>query len=313
MTKRRIALFAHYDRDGLIDDYVIYYLQGLRKVAECILFVSNCELAAGEPTKLEGIAELVFAGVHGTYDFGSWKRCFEHLGYDFSAYDEVIIANDSCYAPLWPFTQLFAEMETKSCDFWAPNAIIANRHSDHLSAYFMVFRCAPRMLDCLRDFFSKIYPEPDYKKRISVFERGLSQHLWACGFRSNAYITGTVAIIALRECLLSIPLLKIGIIRDNPTRIARLDKIMKKIEGEYPRQLIDNHLKRLTGTASPWHHRIKIAGQWQYKKFGLFINSKIKRNKHNRDPKFVVWKMYAYFLGIPFFAFVWPVRASNRR
>lgn len=95
MEIKRIALFAHYDRDGLIDDYVIYYLQGLQKVAQSILFVSNCELAAGEAAKLEGLAELVFAGKHDTYDFGSWKIGFEHIGYNLTGWDEVIIANDS--------------------------------------------------------------------------------------------------------------------------------------------------------------------------------------------------------------------------
>ena len=41
---KRIALFAHYDRDGIIDDYVIYYLRGLTRVAEksCLFPIVNC-------------------------------------------------------------------------------------------------------------------------------------------------------------------------------------------------------------------------------------------------------------------------------
>jgi lipopolysaccharide biosynthesis protein len=116
---KRIALFAHYDRDGIVDDYVIYYLRGLAPVADRILFVSDCELSAGEAAKLEGLAELVFAGRHGEYDFGSWKRGLAHLNYDLAGWDELILANDSCYAPVYPFED-FEKMKDVSCDFWGP-------------------------------------------------------------------------------------------------------------------------------------------------------------------------------------------------
>lgn len=101
-TVKRIALFAHYDRDGIIDDYVIYYLRGLTGVAQRILFMSDCALKPGEAAKLDGLAELVFADRHGEYDFGSWKRGFAFLSGDLTGWDEVIIANDSCYAPVYP-------------------------------------------------------------------------------------------------------------------------------------------------------------------------------------------------------------------
>ena len=39
-----IAVFAHFDKDNLIDDYVVEYLQELKKVAEKIIFVSDCNI-----------------------------------------------------------------------------------------------------------------------------------------------------------------------------------------------------------------------------------------------------------------------------
>ena len=29
---KRVAVFAHYDKDSIIDDYVIYYVENLKKV-----------------------------------------------------------------------------------------------------------------------------------------------------------------------------------------------------------------------------------------------------------------------------------------
>ena len=41
---KRLAIFAHYDKDNIIDDYVIYYLKELKKSFETIIFVSYTDL-----------------------------------------------------------------------------------------------------------------------------------------------------------------------------------------------------------------------------------------------------------------------------
>lgn len=69
-----ISVFAHFDKDNIIDDYVIYYLRALRAVSEKIIFVSDCDLSSDELQKLEGIADYCLAKKHGEYDFGSYKQ-----------------------------------------------------------------------------------------------------------------------------------------------------------------------------------------------------------------------------------------------
>lgn len=40
-----IAIFAHYDKDNLIDDYVVYYLEQLKKYVK-ILFLFRIVISA---------------------------------------------------------------------------------------------------------------------------------------------------------------------------------------------------------------------------------------------------------------------------
>ena len=40
---KRLCIFAHYDKDNLIDDYVIYYLRELKKSFNKIIFVSDSD------------------------------------------------------------------------------------------------------------------------------------------------------------------------------------------------------------------------------------------------------------------------------
>ena len=48
----RLAVFAHYDHDGIIDDYVVYYLQAFRALCEHLIFVSDSRRASwGWPTR----------------------------------------------------------------------------------------------------------------------------------------------------------------------------------------------------------------------------------------------------------------------
>ena len=52
---RRAVVFAHYDKDNLIDDYVVYYVRALKKAGCDVVFVSCKELAQTELEKLNGL------------------------------------------------------------------------------------------------------------------------------------------------------------------------------------------------------------------------------------------------------------------
>ena len=76
---KRLCIFAHYDKDNIIDDYVIYYLNSLKEVCDDIIFVSDNNLQEEERNKLNGIVSKIIAKSHGEYDFGSYKRGFLYL------------------------------------------------------------------------------------------------------------------------------------------------------------------------------------------------------------------------------------------
>ena len=115
---KRLCVFAHWDRDNIIDEYVIYYLKALREVCQTIIFVSDSDLDPNELTKLNEVADYKIAQRHGEYDFGSYKRGFLLAKEKALDFDELIFANDSCYGPLFPLKPIFDKMATQKCDFW---------------------------------------------------------------------------------------------------------------------------------------------------------------------------------------------------
>jgi hypothetical protein len=116
---RRACLFALYDPDGLVDDYVVDYVRELARFAD-VFVLADCDLQPGQLALLDGLVRGSWARRHGAHDFGSWSLLARELvGWDaLDGYDEVLLANDSCWL-LRPLDEVFARMDARACDFWS--------------------------------------------------------------------------------------------------------------------------------------------------------------------------------------------------
>ena len=76
-------------------------------------------LQPGQLDRLSGVAAGAWVRGHGAHDFGSWSVLARELvGWDaLAAYDEVLLANDSCWL-LRPLDEVFARMDARPGDFW---------------------------------------------------------------------------------------------------------------------------------------------------------------------------------------------------
>lgn len=262
---RRAAVFAHYDKDNIIDEYVIYYLKALKQICDKVVFVSCCELPAAEADKLSGIADLTVVEKHNEYDFGSYKRGFFALKNKgtLEEIDELIFANDSCYGPLFPLENIFAEMEAKNPDFWG---ITKNRFGmkffkqqiivcvrPHLQSYFLVFSQKVFNSDCFLEFFENIKHQTTKNEVIINYEIGLSEFLIENGFKYDVYIKdyyrfNHVVLSLWRQLIVKSksPFLKCSVIRlvnRNLTTIAGWENVIKDYTN-YPVELIKNNQER---------------------------------------------------------------------
>jgi len=182
---RRLAVFSHFDSDALVDDYVVRYLQGLRAVPCDIVFVSTSPLAETERRKVAGLCVKVICRENVGYDFMSYKVGLLDSGIDYSAYDEVVICNDSVYGPLFPLDGIFDSTTVRDCDFWGITE--STKIAPHLQSYFLVFRSPLVRSGALSCFLSNIESVESKKEIIKRYEVGLSQFLAGLGFSFSAY------------------------------------------------------------------------------------------------------------------------------
>lgn len=193
---KRLCVFAHWDKDNFIDDYVIYYLKSLREVCSTIIFVSDCKYL-DNIENLSGITDYTIVENHNEYDFGSYKRGFLFAKENHLEFDELIFANDSCYGPFFSLKPVFEKMEKKKYDYWGitrNNFGIKidntnnNSREPHIQSYFLVFKQKVFNSKLFLDFIQKIKHQDDKANIISEYEIGLSKLLQTNGYRRGVFI-----------------------------------------------------------------------------------------------------------------------------
>jgi CDP-glycerol glycerophosphotransferase (TagB/SpsB family) len=217
---RRACLFAGYDPDGLMDECVIAYIRELSRHAD-VWYLADGEMRPGELEKLAGITRGAWARRHGAYDFGSWSVLARDLvGWaTLQDYDEVVLANDSCYL-LHDLDAVFARMDAKPCDWWgmqATKGLFATRdkpsnrfreplpmdevrreglprydtdypYDFHIGSYFLALR-KPVIADAgFRRRLDAVMPEPHKANIIGKYEIGIGRYLMAAGHPFETFI-----------------------------------------------------------------------------------------------------------------------------
>lgn len=201
MGPRRVGVFAHHDRDDVVDEYVLRYLKGLAEVVDLIVFVSDGELSPSEVDKVGRIAAAVKFERHGEYDFGSYKRGIRiarECGWLDSA-EELVLCNDSCYGPLFPLQTVW---DRKANDDHDLHGITTSVHgylksesgyeptdSDpHVQSYFMVLSRRLFSSDEFASFLEGVEPVKDKREVVYRYELGLSRAMLAAGFRIGSHV-----------------------------------------------------------------------------------------------------------------------------
>ncbi len=246
---KRAVVFAYYDKNGIVKDYVIYYLRELKKIADTIIFASCCDIK--NPEALNNLADKIIAEKHDEYDFGSYKRGFLYLKDRLDEYDELIFANDSCYGPLYPLENIFNSMT--DCDFWG---ITKNNFGykkslghffikrPHIQSYFIVFKREIFTQDFFADFIQSVKHQESKKLVVSNYEIGLTELLKEKGFRYRTFINAyeninNITILKWRQIIEKhkMPFVKKSLFDFRNTDASTIEGY-EKLLGNYPANLI---------------------------------------------------------------------------
>ena len=270
----KTVIFAHYDKNNKIENYVIFYLKELKKIAKNIVFVSDCNLNEEEIAKLSNITHHIIAKRHGEYDFGSYK-----YGYLYAKEnnllntEELILANDSCFGPLIPFENIWNEINKKECDFWGINQNDIDVDF-HIQSFFIVFKENVFKNELFNNFIINIKKQENKDEIIKKYEIGLSKLLLENGFKAQSFCNYPSDRKVTQDLVFNkiVPLIKKWEILELYPKLTKLicQKIIKRLNSAYDINLIIDYTKKHSN--KKLKNNLKIIRR-------ILIDIKLKRKK----------------------------------
>jgi len=254
----RVCLFSHFDRDGIVDDYVLRYLDALRGCGLDIVFVSTAPTL--RPEALARVAPLCAAVLlreNVGFDFGSWRAALDSYPWILDG-ELLVVANDSVYGPVRALRPLFDAMSARACDFWGMTE--SRQLSQHLQSYFLAFKKECLQSETFRAFFADVAFFDDKKQVIDAYELTLTGRLAAAGLRWAAVaphveLDGRVLnpVHHLWRSTLDggVPFVKVELLRDNPmnANLRGWQSFLRDRFG-YDTEPILRHLRRIKPNAA---------------------------------------------------------------
>ena len=194
----RIGIFATYDPEGIVDDYIVFLLRDMRANLSRLVVVANGTLTEAGRRRLLAVADELHERPNTGFDVAAWQEgLVRHVGFDrLAEYEELILFNDSFFGPLYPFADMFEAMAPRNIDFWGLSEHGTTRGTGlcpygcrprYLQTYFLVFRNRLMTDPAFRAFWEELPVFRHFEELADRFAGVLTRHFADRGFAWAAF------------------------------------------------------------------------------------------------------------------------------
>lgn len=187
---KRLGIVLSYDEDGIIYDYLLYFIKELSTVCDRLIVAFNGELRKESREALSEITDDIYERENRGLDCGAYLDVIENYITlaEAETYDEVCLANDTMFGPFEPFGSIFQSMERNGDDVWGLKMNLFP--IPHIQSFFLCFRNGT-IIDAITYWKTreKAFGEYAASKNyyVGAIEVGLSKALAEKGYKLGAY------------------------------------------------------------------------------------------------------------------------------
>lgn len=207
-TAKRIGIFAYFDADGVVDDYVPVLVAAVAEHCDYLLCMVNGELNREDDARLRAVADEVCYRPNEGLDITAYKEGYFRLrdaGLLADA-DELLFFNQTVFGPVYPLQTMFAEMAGRNLDFWGLtrhkglNADLTGTIWDkveygyippHIQSYFFAVRGSLLHDAKFDEYWNNLPVLRDYVEAVSLHEMRFTKYFEDLGFRGEPYLDCT--------------------------------------------------------------------------------------------------------------------------
>ena len=196
----RLVIYFFYDADGIVDRYVLYMLSDMLKNCKDLLVVSNGALTSDSRNQLNELGVQFLERENAGFDVWAYKTALEHYGWEtLTEYDEVVLMNHTIMGPIYPFSEMFAEMNNRDVDFWG----ITKFHNypfgdpfdtgygyipEHIQSHFIAIRKSLLRSQAFHTYWMNRPMIHNYEEAIGKHEAIFTKHFADLGFCWDVYV-----------------------------------------------------------------------------------------------------------------------------
>ncbi len=218
---KRLAVFAYYDEDGAVDDYIPYLLEQVGRFCEAQVVVVNGTLTAQAREKLRPFASRLIMRANEGYDITAYKEGFLSEWESGARYDEVLFYNQTIFGPVCPLDAMFRDMGARDIDFWgltrhkgAPQALWRGGVviPPHVQSFFFAVRGEMLRSEEFLRYWRELPHIESYWDAVEKHEIVFTQHFAQRGYKWDTYVD-TAALEPFNDYPLMgcpVPLLRAG-------------------------------------------------------------------------------------------------------
>ena len=188
---KRLMIYFFYDKDGIVDDYVPYFLEKFKPFCEEICTVVNGNVTNKSKQKLEKYSNVVLVRENTGLDVEAYKYGLNHYGFEKikNDFDEVILTNFTIYGPFYPLDEMFENIEKSESDWWAPfKWYIKETDFRHMPSFFNVYKKNLITSPEFEKYWNNIPKIQSYADSVFLHEQKQTKHWQNLGFKESIWI-----------------------------------------------------------------------------------------------------------------------------
>lgn len=275
--KQDLCIFAHYDRDDIVDPYVFWYIEALKACGFAIVFVTTVRIRSSDESRLRELCTDVIIRDNIGHDFGSWSAGLQL--YRDRIEGRLLLANDSVYGPIGSLQDALDKLLSQPADFYG--MVESLEHTRHLQSWFLLFE--PHVVRSKA--FAEVFCQPPRNRAkndiIRTYELCATTQLKVAGYKYRALHAHGIRSFKYNPTAYiwrqlieqdHVPFLKVAMVREDPVRSFESENWRSVVDQCSPNltPLIASHIRRTSLNKSHSSSRLRMVARKLFRQFIRF-------------------------------------------
>ncbi len=196
---KRAGIYFFYDKDGIVDDYVFYFLEKVKDFFTHLLFVSNGDIENGAHSRLKSLCDDILIRENKGFDVWAYKEGMQRLGDKLDSFDELVMFNSTIMGPVYDFKDVFDEMNGEDVDFWGltvyhkvdydPFGTIKYGYiPKHIQSHFIAVRNSMLTSEEFKKYWADMPEINSYNEAVGCHEAIFTKTFGDKGYKWKSYV-----------------------------------------------------------------------------------------------------------------------------